>query len=127
MNVGTELAGDMLINRYVNKDARARVTVQALVNAGVVTAISDDDTEARSLYVFDSARKTGQEAGVPARVLQRRAVRLHARGDAQQRPEAVLGQAARRRRLPQGRRRDRRRRPRPLAQVSSLSPPSGWS
>ena len=61
VSVGTELAGDMLINRYVNKDARGRVTVQALVNAGVVTEISDDDTEADSLYVFDSTEKTGRK------------------------------------------------------------------
>jgi hypothetical protein len=61
VNVGTELAGDMLINRYVDKDARGRVTVQALVNAGAVTEISDDDTQADALYVFDSARKTGRK------------------------------------------------------------------
>jgi hypothetical protein len=61
VNVGTELAGDMLINRYVDKDARGRVNIRALINAGVVTQISDDDTEADALYVFDSTRKTGRK------------------------------------------------------------------
>lgn len=61
VNVGTELAGDWIIDRYVNRDARGRVTVQALMNAGVVTQVSDDDTEADALYVFDSTRKTGRK------------------------------------------------------------------
>ena len=61
VNVGTELAGDMLINRYVNKDARGRVTVRALINAGVVTQIDAGDTKADALYVFDSTQKTGRK------------------------------------------------------------------
>jgi hypothetical protein len=61
VSVGTELAGDWLINRYVDKDARGRVTVPALINAGVVQQFGAGDTKADALYVFDSTRKTGRK------------------------------------------------------------------
>jgi hypothetical protein len=61
VNVGTELAGDWMITSYVDKDARDRVSVQALINAGVVEQITEDETEADALYVFDSTAKTGRK------------------------------------------------------------------
>ena len=61
LSLGTELAGDWIINRYVDKDARDRVTTRDLANAGVVEQVTADDTEADALYVFDSTPKTGRK------------------------------------------------------------------
>jgi len=61
LSVGTELAQDWMINRYVNKDARDRVTTRDLVTGGVVEQITADDTDADALYVFDSTAKTGRK------------------------------------------------------------------
>ena len=60
LSVGTELAADWIINRYVNKDARDRVTTRDLISAGVVEQVTADKTEADALYVFDSTVKTGR-------------------------------------------------------------------
>ena len=59
LSVGTELVQDWMINRYVNEDARDRVTTKDLVTAGVVDQVTADETEADALYVFDSTLKTG--------------------------------------------------------------------
>ena len=60
LSVGTELAQDWMINRYIDKEARDRVTTRDLINAGVVEQITADETEADALYVFDSTVKTGR-------------------------------------------------------------------
>jgi hypothetical protein len=59
LSVGTELAQDWMIHRYVDKDARDRVTTRDLIAVGVVDQITADETEADALYVFDSTVKTG--------------------------------------------------------------------
>ena len=63
LSVGTELIQDWMIFRYVNEDARDRITTKDLITAGVVDQVTADETEADALYVFDSTLKTGaQEA-----------------------------------------------------------------
>ena len=59
LSVGTELVQDWMIFRYVNEDARDRVTTKDLITAGVVDQVTADETEADALYVFDSTLKTG--------------------------------------------------------------------
>jgi hypothetical protein len=59
LSVGTELVQDWMIFRYVDEDARDRVTTKDLVTAGVVDQVTADETEADALYVFDSTLKTG--------------------------------------------------------------------
>ena len=59
LSVGTELVQDWMIFRYVNEDARDRVTTKDLMTAGVVDQVTADETEADALYVFDSTLKTG--------------------------------------------------------------------
>ena len=59
LSVGTELVQDWMIHRYVNEDARDRVTTKDLITAGVVDQVTADETEADALYVFDSTLKTG--------------------------------------------------------------------
>jgi hypothetical protein len=61
LSVGTELAADWIINRYIDKDAREGVTTKDLMNAGVLEQITADKTEADALYVFDSTLKTGKK------------------------------------------------------------------
>jgi hypothetical protein len=61
LSVGTQLVQDWMINRYVNKDARDRISTRDLIRAGVLDQVTADDTEADSLYVFDSTRKTGKK------------------------------------------------------------------
>jgi hypothetical protein len=60
---GTELASNWIIKRYVNKDAQDRVSMQALIAAGVVEQVTDE-TKADALYVFDSTPKTGSRKAV---------------------------------------------------------------
>ncbi len=59
LSVGTELIQDWMIFRYVDEDARDRVTTKDLITAGVVDQVTADETEADALYVFDSTLKTG--------------------------------------------------------------------
>jgi hypothetical protein len=61
LSVGTELAQDWIVNRYVNEDARDRITTRDLITAGVVDQVTADKTDADALYVFDSTRKTGRK------------------------------------------------------------------
>lgn len=64
LSVGTQLAQDWIINRYIDKDARDRVSTRDLITLGVVKQITADQTEADALYVFDSTRKTGKRKAV---------------------------------------------------------------
>ena len=64
LSVGTQLAQDWIINRYIDKDARDRVSTRDLITLGVVKQITADQTEADALYVFDSTRKTGKKQAV---------------------------------------------------------------
>ena len=61
LSVGTELVQDWVINRYVNEDARDRVTTKDLIGGGVLEQVTADETEADALYVFDSTLKTGRQ------------------------------------------------------------------
>jgi hypothetical protein len=60
LSVGTQLTQDWIINRFVNKDARGRISTRDLIRAGVLDQVTADETDADALYVFDSRRKTGR-------------------------------------------------------------------
>jgi hypothetical protein len=65
LSVGTQLAQEWIINRYIeDKAMRSRVSTRDLQTLGVLDQFTADQTEADALYVFDSTRKTGRKAAV---------------------------------------------------------------